>query len=164
MCVEGRGLISYVRNYTNCNDCLKLIREIKIPVEELFVKCKFRNREINCKESFVEKIVESNICYTFNSLEVYRHQNSSSVNMEEIDVDWSLDEGYKPTATADVYPYRALGAGQKYGFSFLFKTEQKHLDYGCWLLGGLLVCFFRSQNATLQDDCNPSSIHSSILM
>jgi Amiloride-sensitive sodium channel len=134
MC-PNRYYLDEISNFTNCNTCLKLLREIAIPLKDIFIKCKFRNREINCTESFIETLVENRFCYTFNELGVYRQLKANSKNVEE----WTTDDGYKQTASIDAYPYRALAAGSKFGFSILLRSIRNQLDHFCSVAHGFSV-------------------------
>jgi Amiloride-sensitive sodium channel len=122
-------------NVTNCNQCLTTIRDIKIPPEEIFFDCKFRNRAINCTESFREMLVGFKLCYTFNGLDLLRHQDGPRTD------EWSIDGGYKSTAALDAYPHRAMRAGLKFGLSFLLRNDDDHFDPICSTLEGYIVIF-----------------------
>jgi Amiloride-sensitive sodium channel len=126
--------IEDVTLYDNCNGCLDAIRKIKIPLREMLIECKFRNRLINCSEFFTETIVNHRLCYTFNEMGFYRQYNGNEKNME----DWSIDEGYKPTDAIDNFPYRALEAGPQFGLSMLMIDEYK-LDPACMRDEGFTV-------------------------
>jgi Amiloride-sensitive sodium channel len=136
MCSMGY-FIDEFKNQTTCNNCSNLIREIKIPLEEMFFKCKFMNRKINCTEFLKEKLNSQSICYTFNEFEVYRQSNEQ--NGQEAYKDWTIDEGYKPNASVNAYPHRALGAGLKFGFSILLRSAKREIDRFCSVYNGFAV-------------------------
>jgi hypothetical protein len=115
-------------NYTDCNECLDHLREIRIPPEELFAECKFNNQVINCTAAFSELVRATSLCYTFNGFEIRRQHVENISNPPQ---EWSIDEGYKPTASFDSYPRRALGAGQQFGLSVLLKYNKDDFRYLC---------------------------------
>jgi Amiloride-sensitive sodium channel len=126
--------IEYVHgteNFTNCNDCPKALQEIKIPLEEIFFKCKFQNQVINCTESFKETIVGYHLCYIFNGLELFRQHSLNHENMDPMNEEWSVDKGYQPSASADAYPRRALGAGPQFGVTISLRGDKNGLDESC---------------------------------
>jgi Amiloride-sensitive sodium channel len=122
-----------IQNYTNCNECLRVLSEIKIPFEEIFVECKFGNQIISCKDSFEELAVGTfagrALCYTFNGLNIHRNVSSRT----EITDEWSIDDGYKAADSLDAYPRRALRAGQKFGLSVLMRSKYEDYDNFCAL-------------------------------
>jgi Amiloride-sensitive sodium channel len=124
--------------YPNCNHCLRTIREIRIPPEDMFVQCKFLDKMINCVESLKETISPSlGLCYTFNGLDSFRM--ASNKNNEIVSGNWSVDEGYKLSAFWDVYPRRALLTGTKYGFSIVLRMKREDVDHTCSDVYGFLV-------------------------
>jgi Amiloride-sensitive sodium channel len=125
-------------DYDSCHGCLDAIREIIVPIDEMFAKCTFRNRVIKCSEHFIETIYDNRLCYVFNELGVYRKKKR---NTEKLNEDWSIDTGYKPTASVDAYPHRAIGAGPKFGLSLLLKSDRSKLDKFCSLDSTYLVGF-----------------------
>jgi Amiloride-sensitive sodium channel len=125
-----------LENTTNCNECLNTLRNIRIPPNEIFVECKFQNRVINCTESFKELVIYAELCYTFNGFGIYRKEQE-----EEQQEEWSIDEGFKPTATLDAYPRRALRAGPNFGLSILLKINKQDVDYTCSGSPGFLVMY-----------------------
>jgi len=129
-CFDGLQVVE-LTNITECNECLEAVQQILVPIEDFFVKCKFRNQVINCTKSFKQTVVNDKICYTFNELGFYRHYDGANTHLDEAIDDWSIDEGYKPTAPIDAYPYRALEVGFKFGFSILLRTSKKHYDFIC---------------------------------
>jgi acid-sensing ion channel, other len=131
-------LFDKLANDTNCNNCLETLREIRIPPEDTFVECKFRNKVINCTESFKEVVTEKGLCYTFNGLGIYRWDNVSQKTPE-----WNIDDGYNPSANLDAYPRRVLGAGSKFGLSVLLRIKQNDIDDLCYGDPGFWVtlCF-----------------------
>jgi hypothetical protein len=77
------------------------------------------------------------ICYTFNEYGVFRRSNEQ--NELETYKDWTIDEGYKPNASVNAYPHRALGAGLKFGFSILLRSAKRKMDRFCSVYNGFLV-------------------------
>jgi Amiloride-sensitive sodium channel len=136
MC-QTKDFIEQFKNQTTCKNCAILIREIKIPLEEMFLKCKFRNRKINCTEFLKETLNGKSICYTFNEFGVYRRDNEQ--DEQESYKDWTIDEGYKPNAAVNAYPHRALGAGLKFGFSILLRSAKREIDRICSVYNGFAV-------------------------
>jgi acid-sensing ion channel, other len=129
--------IDQFENQTTCNNCSNLIREIKIPPEEMFFKCKFMNRDINCTAFLKEVIYGRNLCYMFNENGVYRR--SKEQDEQESYKDWTIDEGYKPNASVNAFPYRALGAGLKFGLSILLRRSKTEIDSFCSVYNGFVV-------------------------
>jgi Amiloride-sensitive sodium channel len=103
----------------------------------MFFKCKFRNRKIDCTEFLKEVLYGSNLCYTFNEYGVYRRNNEQ--DEQESYKYWTIDEGYKPNASVNAYPYRALGAGLKFGFSILLRSAKIEMDWLCSVYKGFSV-------------------------
>jgi Amiloride-sensitive sodium channel len=136
MCYKGYYIDEF-KNQTTCNNCSHLIREIAIPLEEMFVKCKFRNRRFNCTEILKATILGKSMCYTFNDLGVHRQNNVQ--DEQESYKDWTIDEGYKPEAAVNAYPYRALGAGLKFGLSILLRDPERAIDRLCTMNYGFMV-------------------------
>jgi Amiloride-sensitive sodium channel len=129
-------IVEAITEITKCNDCVKELQKILIPIKEIFVKCKFRNQVIDCTKSFIQTVVSNQICYTFNELGFHRNHNER--NMDEMNKDWSVDEGYHSTAI-DTFPNRALGAGRTFGLSILMRSDKKHFDYYCSQYDGFAV-------------------------
>jgi Amiloride-sensitive sodium channel len=134
---HNEKFIEQFKNQTTCNNCSNFLREIKIPPEEMFLKCKFRNRKINCTEFLKETINGKYLCYTFNEFGFYRGSNEQDVL--ETYKDWTIDEGYKPNASVNANPYRALGAGLNFGFSTLLRSTKRESDNYCSIHTGFLV-------------------------
>jgi Amiloride-sensitive sodium channel len=109
------------------------MRKMMVPVEEIFIECKFGSRVINCTESFQEVIIGYKMCYTFNGLELIRQATTTKEH------EWSVDGGYKSTTFLDTYPYRSLGAGAKFGLSLLLQSNEKYNDWDCSILDGFVV-------------------------
>jgi acid-sensing ion channel, other len=122
--------------YTNCNDCLEHLREIRIPPNEIFAECKFHNQLINCSASFKELVLDYALCYTFNGVEIFRED---SENTHPPSHEWSIDGGYTPTAPLDVYPRRALRAGSLLGLSVMLKIHKSDIYYECYANPGFWV-------------------------
>jgi len=114
------------KNYPDCNACKEILRDIRIPPEEMFVDCNYKNEVVNCRDVLKEMVVQNLLCYTFNGVEIYRH------SIEPKTVEWSIDDGYKPTATLETYPHRILEAGIKFGFSIFLRLHQQDLEYACF--------------------------------
>jgi acid-sensing ion channel, other len=112
------GHFHHLEQSISCNNCLEALREIKIPLNEMFVECKFRNEVINCTEAFDELVLQNSLCYTFNGMKLYRENNESVDTGSE---DWSIDEGYAPKTSLDTYPQRATSAGTQYGLTVLLR-------------------------------------------
>jgi Amiloride-sensitive sodium channel len=111
-------------NYTNCNKCLATLRQLKIPRDEIFFECIFKDQVIDCDSMFEDVHMENGVmCYTFNGLGMYR-KNNESYEVKE----WTIDEGYTPTASLDAYPYRATGVGPKFGFTILLGYKKTALE------------------------------------
>jgi Amiloride-sensitive sodium channel len=132
-CVR-RLLFEPILNITNCNSCLKVLREILIPLDEQFVECKFNNRVFNCSEHFQQYVFNHYLCYNFNGLDIYRNETSV-----ELPTEWSIDEGYSPKATLDAFPRRALGSGSQYSLSLLLRANEYEIDAYCTGLPGFQV-------------------------
>jgi hypothetical protein len=66
------------------------------------------------------------MCYNFNGLEPYRHNDANNQIKQ-----WSVDEGYNPTVPLESYPLRTISAGIRFGFSMLLKLNKNELDYLC---------------------------------
>jgi Amiloride-sensitive sodium channel len=126
-----KGNFNILENYTNCNECLKVLNEIKIPFEDMFIECRFGNQIINCKESFEESVFGTyngrSLCYTFNAMQIFRNTGSRP----DITDEWSIDDGYKSTTSLDSYPRRASRAGQKFGLSVLVRSKDSDYDNHC---------------------------------
>jgi hypothetical protein len=117
------------KNYPNCNGCLEILREIRIPPEELFVNCKFQKNEINCTESLKETVLRDAMCFTFNGIDAFRQNNSKDNNIRTRE--WTIDEGYKLNATLNSYPRRSLEAGKQFGFSITLQFNKYDNTYQC---------------------------------
>jgi Amiloride-sensitive sodium channel len=114
-----------LENATNCNDCLKTLREIRVPPEEMFVECRFQNQVIDCMDAFRETVIGFGVCHTFNGFKIYRPGTEKSHSL------WNNDEGYKQGAPFDTYPHRALGTGRKFGLSVLLRINKNDIDVLC---------------------------------
>jgi acid-sensing ion channel, other len=122
----GNLVLGDKENANNCNECLKILRDIQIPFEDMFVECKFQNQVIDCKESFRETAISFALCHSFNGFQVYRWNIEANEHS-----DWNADDGYKSEASFDVYPRRAVGAGMKFGLSLLLRMKKTDLSYVC---------------------------------
>jgi Amiloride-sensitive sodium channel len=149
VCIGSISIADYDNN-TNCNECLKTLRKLRIPPEEMFVECKFKDQMLNCGSFLKEIWLKSGLCYTFNGAEVYRNNNL----INELDA-WTIDEGYAPTAGLDVYPYRATGVGEKSGLTFLLRYRKAALEYLCDKRPGFWVKqeFVKSTENHLKPHC-----------
>jgi Amiloride-sensitive sodium channel len=102
----------------------------------MFTECKFQDHLINCTLSFKELVLDHALCYTFNGVDIFR-ENSKKTDPST--PEWSIDEGYNPTAPLDVYPRRVLGAGALLGLSVLLKINKHDIDYACYANPGFWV-------------------------
>jgi acid-sensing ion channel, other len=133
-----------IENYTNCNECLRVLNEIKLPIEDMFVECKFGDQLISCKDSLEELVIGKKWCYVFNALKIYRYTRAR----REITDDWNIDDGYKTTATLDAYPRRALKAGPKFGLTILLRNRYDYIDYFCNPYSFATVTYLKSLKST----------------
>jgi Amiloride-sensitive sodium channel len=136
-CTDDEFRLYLLSKYSNCNECLNTLREIKIPPEETFLECKFGKQALNCTESFEEIVTRNGFCYTFNGLNNYL--KSSLSNNENSKYEWNIDEAFSSTASIETYPRRAQGSGPKFGLSILLRTKKKNNDLSCQMFGGYLV-------------------------
>jgi acid-sensing ion channel, other len=125
-------------NKTSCVDCVKNLKEIAGPLEEMLLYCSYRNDNGLCTEFFEEIITEEGLCYTFNALrmtDIYRDESISEefdfLNHSKISVNWTMEEGYKKVSLLDDYPRRAMGAGARGGLFILLHLFEYDLDYIC---------------------------------
>jgi acid-sensing ion channel, other len=126
-------------NRTSCVDCVKNLREMAGPFEEMFMYCKYRNNAgAPCTEFFEEIITEEGLCYTFNAMrmtDIYRDESISEefdfLNHSKISVNWTMEEGYKKGSLIDDYPQRAMGAGARVGLFSLLRLYNYDLDNIC---------------------------------
>jgi Amiloride-sensitive sodium channel len=125
-CSRGTHIES-IENYTNCNECLRVLDEIKIPSEDMFVECKFGDQVISCKDSFKELVFGYYLCYTFNGMKLFRGGSSH----QDVTEEWNIDEGLKSTTSFNGYPRRALRAGPNFGLSILLRNRYADYDLMC---------------------------------
>jgi acid-sensing ion channel, other len=125
-------------NRTTCEDCVKNLKEMAVPKDEMLMLCKYRADAGSCDDLFEEIITEEGICYTFNALkmsEIYRDESITDdfnfMNHNQTADHWTMEEGYKPTAPLTVYPRRALGSGARVGLFVLLRLYEYDLDYIC---------------------------------
>jgi len=120
-----------VKNYTDCNECRDTVRQIRIPVEEIFIECKFRNQIISCASVLDEVVVNHGLCYTFNGFELYRRGSESGKRKAVKFQNWNVDDGFKSSDSSDSYPRRASRAGQNFGLSILVRSDMSEMDFFC---------------------------------
>jgi Amiloride-sensitive sodium channel len=135
---------------------LKTLRSIAIPIEDIFFECKFKDQIINCTDSFKQVALKNSLCYTFNGVDV-----DGSTN--EVVKEWTIDDGYAPTASMDTYPNRAMGAGSRFGFSILLGYKNVSSRNLCDSEPGFFVCMkfvmIRTSNLETQfSDQKPDAI------
>ncbi|XP_039442696.1 pickpocket protein 28-like [Culex pipiens pallens] len=125
-------------NETFDDDCVKLLQQMKIPQNEVFLYCQWRDENVDCSEKFRPTLTEKGICYTFNSLsedDLLRkeglHSEYAYLDETRPIVNWTLDEGYSPDATRGVYPQRVLGSGISAGLNVMIKANLSDMDYLC---------------------------------
>jgi acid-sensing ion channel, other len=124
---------------TTCEKCVKDLKEMAVPKDEMLMFCKYRNDTGECDDLFEEIITEEGICYTFNALkmsEIYRDESITEDfkflnHNQSSGEDWSMEKGYSPTAPLTVYPRRALGSGARVGLNTLLRLYEYDLDYIC---------------------------------
>jgi acid-sensing ion channel, other len=105
---------------------METLRQLRIPPKDVFFECKFKDQIIKCDDHLEYVGLERGLCYTFNGFDVYRKKNQSHVTKQ-----WTIDEGYTPTASLDTYPQRAIGVGAKTGFSILMGYKKTALETLC---------------------------------
>jgi Amiloride-sensitive sodium channel len=123
-------------NYSNCNGCLETLREIMIPMEEMFIECKYKGQVINCKDHLQQVGLKQGLCYTFNGIDAFR----TNIESQEVK-QWTIDEGYAQSAALDAYPYRATGTGARFGLSILLRYKKTLLASFCERESGFWVGF-----------------------
>ncbi|XP_039442675.1 pickpocket protein 28-like [Culex pipiens pallens] len=125
-------------NETYDDDCIKMLKLMKLQQEEIFVECQWRGDATNCTEKFRPTLTAKGICYTFNSLSGEDMMRTEQLNTEYRYVtetrnilNWSLDRGYSPGSTRGVYPQRVLGAGIGGGLNVVIKANVSDMDNLC---------------------------------
>jgi acid-sensing ion channel, other len=125
-------------NRTSCVKCLKDLKEMAVPHEEMLMYCQYRNERDLCTKFFEEIITEEGICYTFNALrmtDIYRDESISEefdfLNHSKVSVNWTMEEGYKKGSLLDDYPRRAMGAGARVGLGIMLHLDKYDFDYIC---------------------------------
>ena len=134
---------------------IKLLKDMAVPLDEMFFACLWRYDFMDCSKLYTEVITEEGICYTFNMLdgqELFKtdvidsdfeswNHNSSSTN-------WTLEKGYETNSITlrfikhlhifknlllepDTYPKRILSTGVKAGLVAVFLLKKKNFDYIC---------------------------------
>ncbi|KAK9883361.1 hypothetical protein WA026_001535 [Henosepilachna vigintioctopunctata] len=99
--------------------------------------CKWMGKKMNCKDVMSPIITDEGLCYTFNMYDVrdiYSDLNTMDY-FEESNRrrDWDPEEGFhkKIYDLENTYPRRAFQSGANNGFTAIFMTEKKDLNYAC---------------------------------
>lgn len=110
------------------NSIVTILKEVAIPLEEVFLVCKWRNKLINCFDIFKELVTEEGVCYTFNSLDVSQILKGRVGRGSQGSFD--IEEGYS-SEDSDLYPHRALNTGIKSGLVIAVHQKHEDVDYLC---------------------------------
>ncbi|KAK4874127.1 hypothetical protein RN001_013487 [Aquatica leii] len=116
---------------------IDFLAKVSPSFDEVFYECKWMNQVKNCKDLFTPTLSEEGICFTFNMLdreELFTNvvfQNREYLHHGIKSTNWTLEDGYPPNAGRDVFPVRAISAGQGAGLSMLLRAYEKDLDYVC---------------------------------
>ncbi|KAK9883363.1 hypothetical protein WA026_001536 [Henosepilachna vigintioctopunctata] len=99
--------------------------------------CKWMGKEMNCTDVMSPVITDEGLCYTFNMYDV-RDIYSDLNTMDYFDEgnrirDWDPEEGFHETILdlENTYPRRAFKSGVNNGFTAIFMTKKKDLNYAC---------------------------------
>ena len=83
-------------------ECMKLLKDMAVPFEEMLYMCGWRFNPENCSNIFTEIITEEGFCYTFNMLkgqDLFRPEvidsDFHSLNHNSSSTNWSLEDGYE---------------------------------------------------------------------
>lgn len=114
--------------------CEKVTREMTL--NQIFGICYWREMSFKCEKLFAAIRTDAGLCYTFNML------NFNEILSENIDEslkypnhsmssqNWTLQDGYKFN-DADSFPYRALGAGFKFGLNIVLVGNKTEMTTNC---------------------------------
>ena len=58
-----------ISSKTSQREYIKLLKEMAVPFDDMFIDCVWSYDETKCSEIFTEVITEEGICYTFNMLD-----------------------------------------------------------------------------------------------
>lgn len=110
--------------------------ELEFPglINETLKEVEWIGKKNDSYQFFTEIITSEGLCFTFNmqSFDDLFQTGTKFEAMERLkgkpDSDWSLPIGYEITASAEAYPYRAFGSGEKAGLSFVIHREIEEIS------------------------------------
>jgi acid-sensing ion channel, other len=90
------------KNKTNCDHCAEILEYMIGDMTGMLVYCQHLSND-TCENMFEPVVTESGVCYTSNSLKVFRENNQE---IEHTVDNWTLDDGYKWSfkSRANVHP------------------------------------------------------------
>jgi acid-sensing ion channel, other len=90
------------KNRTECEHCSEILNNLMPNVNDVLVGCGQIKYNQLCSDMFKKVVTEEGVCYTYNSLEVYRKEGEKAYAEQE---HWTLEDGYKKTLRElDVFP------------------------------------------------------------
>ncbi|KAK5641672.1 hypothetical protein RI129_010219 [Pyrocoelia pectoralis] len=96
---------------------------------------KWLGEKLDSNQSLSLSITSEGICYTFNMLpyeEIVTYDDNLKNKPAIKSRKWSLEKGYSPNETFDVFPRRTFTSGFKGGLTIeALNTNNSHLDYIC---------------------------------
>ncbi|XP_077285517.1 pickpocket protein 28-like [Arctopsyche grandis] len=114
------------------------LKEFGQSFNEMFNKCEWKKKDIDCKELFRPVFTESGQCYTFNILdaeELFRkkviYNDLHSFENGTKSDGWTMDRGYPGNLSANTYPERGTTSGADGSLTVVLKTYYKDIDYLC---------------------------------
>ncbi|XP_050098493.1 pickpocket protein 28-like [Anopheles aquasalis] len=129
---------SVLLNQTTDPNVVDLLRNVSMPLHNMFVFCYWRKVSRLCAQKFTETITNDGICFTFNSLsggEMLRvdklHSDYEYISEKRQAPLWSLENGYSEKTDTDAYPERVLGAGFRSGLVILLNLFEQDMDFIC---------------------------------
>ena len=124
---------SIYRSDINVTDDLK---SFAIPFNDVFQRCSYHEKIIDCHKLFYEVITEAGICYSFNMLDSddilndiiddglkYPKHGKKSIN-------WTLQDGYTEISSS-IYPERVLGSGFAMSLNVWLNVNKNDVDFKC---------------------------------